>query len=575
MHISRPICVDGSQLHMRCGAMEATKAYDYNGGNGGDQGEGVGGYGDVTSCAIGGIGSGDGDGGLSEKSCGYIVGVGDCCGISRDGPMGSEPPCPMANTTRGKIDDNQYVPPFLIKLYLMVDDETTNSIISWGSSWTTFVISDEQNFISQILPCYFKTSRLDNFISQLNNYGFKKNEWNRLEFKHEHFQQGKLHLLKSIKRKNQKPNVINKPCVPINELKATFRMVKHDQKQISNRVRRFKFAIEQTLSEIQAINEAMINKLLFTCSKTVGRKRTFLDIDLGIHLVDIKKDFQSICEQFDGSGSDVDCFMTLSDLAERVITRYGGGGGEGGGRGDGCRIPKFLHTLYNMVSKEEIDDLVSWKHPHCDSFIIGDINKFATHVLPMYFKHTNFSSFNSQLNIYGFKKVSWDKHEYANEWFRRGRYDLLANIKRRSKNLQLMGPAITCSTTEVERFNSHLKTIQQDQENRIIWLSNYEEQIKSIVHEFKENVVNMANVVEKMIQKSDEKLETVKKAKLETKNNIIGDGKGQEPEVNGLEIESRENDNLEEHSYFQELGFDHEVLEKVMKDPIMMEELGF
>ncbi|KAI3805462.1 hypothetical protein L1987_27867 [Smallanthus sonchifolius] len=310
--------------------MEATQARDYNGG---DQGEGVGGYGDVTSYAIG-----DGDGGLSEKSCGHIVGVGDCCGTSCDGPMGSEPPSPMTNTTRGGIGDN--------------------------------------------------------------HDGFKKNEWNRLEFKHEHFQQGKLHLLKSIKRKNQQSNVINKPCVPISELKATFRMVKHDQKQISNKVRRFKYVIEQTLSEIQAIIEAMINKLLFTCYETVGRKRTFLDIDLWIHFVDIKKDFQSICDQFDGSRSDADCFMTLSDLAERVITGYDGGGGEGGGRGDSCRIPKFLHTLYNMVSKEEIDDLISWKLPHCDSFIIGDINKFATHVLPMYFKHTNFSSFNSQLNIY-------------------------------------------------------------------------------------------------------------------------------------------------------------------------------
>lgn len=59
---------------------------------------------------------------------------------------------------------------FLSKLYKMVDNKATNSIISWGSSSNTFIISDEGRFISEILPCYFKINHLDNFTYQLNNY---------------------------------------------------------------------------------------------------------------------------------------------------------------------------------------------------------------------------------------------------------------------------------------------------------------------------------------------------------------------------------------------------------------------
>lgn len=154
--------------------------------------------------------------------------------------------------------------------------------------------------------------------------------------------------------------------------------------------------------EVQTITKAMINKLLSTFSKTIGRKRTFLDMDQKINFVDIEKDFHSMSDQCEVSGNDVNFLKTLSELKEKVITGYGCRSGEGVRRGnnDGFRVPKFLYTLYKMVEKEEINDLISWNYPSGDSFIISDINKFETDVLPKYFKHNNFSSFNLQLNIY-------------------------------------------------------------------------------------------------------------------------------------------------------------------------------
>lgn len=223
-------------------------------------------------------------------------------------------------------------------------------------------------------------------------------EWNRLEFGHEHFQDGKLHRLKTIKNKKRQSNV-NKSGVSIIELKATFAKVTQDHKQFSNRIGRFKYGIEQTLAEIQTIIEAMINNLVFTFSETIGQKRAFLDIASRIHFIDIMKDVQSVNDHFEGLGSDDDCLKSLTDLAEKVIIGCNGND-DRHGVDNGCSIPKFLHELYDMVANEDIDDLISWSLPNCDTIIIWDINKFATHVLPKYFKHKNFSSFNSQLNIY-------------------------------------------------------------------------------------------------------------------------------------------------------------------------------
>lgn len=63
------------------------------------------------------------------------------------------------------------VAPFLKKCYDMVDDSSTDSIISWSKSGdNSFVISDTTLFSVQLLPKYFKHSNLSSFVRQLNIY---------------------------------------------------------------------------------------------------------------------------------------------------------------------------------------------------------------------------------------------------------------------------------------------------------------------------------------------------------------------------------------------------------------------
>ena len=85
-------------------------------------------------------------------------------------------------------------------------------------------------------------------------------------------------------------------------------------------------------------------------------------------------------------------------------------------------VPKFLKKVFSILEGNSFSAYISWSDDG-RSLIIKKPTDFADEVLPQFFKHSNFSSFIRQLNMYKFKKsknCAYD-HIYSHPMFQRGR----------------------------------------------------------------------------------------------------------------------------------------------------------
>lgn len=96
-------------------------------------------------------------------------------------------------------------------------------------------------------------------------------------------------------------------------------------------------------------------------------------------------------------------------------------------------VASFPMKLYMMLEQVEVDGnshIVSWQ-PHGRCFVVHEPELFKE-LLPRYFSLSKVSSFQRQLNLYDFTRLTRgkDKGGYYNEFFLRGKAHLLNKIQR-------------------------------------------------------------------------------------------------------------------------------------------------
>lgn len=99
-----------------------------------------------------------------------------------------------------------------------------------------------------------------------------------------------------------------------------------------------------------------------------------------------------------------------------------------------CTFPEKIYSMLEAVDDQGQTDVISFVADG-SAFMIHNPTAFETDVLPLYFSSKRMSSFQRQLNMYGFKRVEkgpW-RGAYSHQSFIKGKKHLLENVKRMPK----------------------------------------------------------------------------------------------------------------------------------------------
>ena len=97
-------------------------------------------------------------------------------------------------------------------------------------------------------------------------------------------------------------------------------------------------------------------------------------------------------------------------------------------------FPQKLHQMLSDLERQEGGVEIASFLPHGRAFAIHKPRDFVKHVMPKYFRMSRFSSFQRQLNLYDFQRITEgpDKGSYYHELFVQGR-PILSTMMKRNK----------------------------------------------------------------------------------------------------------------------------------------------
>ena len=132
-------------------------------------------------------------------------------------------------------------------------------------------------------------------------------------------------------------------------------------------------------------------------------------------------------------------------------------------------FPEKLHRMLRETEERGESDLVSF-FPHGRAFMIHHVERFCREIMPRYFKQSRLSSFQRQLNLYGFTRITsgQDTGGYYHELFLEGRPGLVIHMRRvgipkRARNFRAIKPVDPALTPDFYSM-APVKNIDEDKD---------------------------------------------------------------------------------------------------------------
>ncbi len=168
----------------------------------------------------------------------------------------------------------------------------------------------------------------------------------------------------------------------------------------------------------------------------------------------------------------------------------------------------FLFKLYDILNDNESNDIINWSSDD-KSIIITNVNMLCNKVLPKYYKHTNYSSFVRQLNIYGFNKRKDLQKNKEGECYIHEKFN--KNISKQ----QIM--EITKQTKRIKLFSKLIKNKENKcDDSKDLIINDKDDLLKYLINKVMENkkyLNGLKNEVSKLRDKNNNLYEKLKKIK--------------------------------------------------------------
>eukprot|EP00977_Amphora_coffeiformis_P021546 scaffold9455_cov163-Amphora_coffeaeformis.AAC.5 len=287
---------------------------------------------------------------------------------------------------------------FPLKLHetlAVIERDGLDHVIGWMPHGRSFKIHKHQEFVDDILPKYFVMTKKSSFLRQLNLYGFNRLSGSGPDqgsYYHEKFLRGLKFLCRRMARIKVNGNGIRAAGNPDDEPN---------------------FAIFPNCPPDSSSN----GQMGLSMSDQEGEE-AHVNSDTGHSLPSLQ------AEANPDNSSNSHLAQENSSSRQQNYTY----------KTSTVQQHSFPLRLQRMLDKLEADgnsDIVSWCG-HGRAFVVHDPDRFVSELMPVYFNQTKYSSFQRQLHMYNFSRITSgrDKGAYWNIYFQRGKPSLTVHMPR-------------------------------------------------------------------------------------------------------------------------------------------------